>query len=108
MQLDEDQILAIKAWAKSHACIREVRLFGSRFKGTARDDSDVDLAVTIEGYFRGIHFTSPQSIYLTTAHEWEAELTAALGIQADVERYEEDTAPRVWQFVQDGHCLIYP
>lgn len=108
MQLSSDQLQSIRAWADSHSCIKEVRLFGSRFKGTARTDSDVDLAVTIEGYRRGLRITTPQDIYLTTAHEWEEELTSALGVKADIERYEKETAPNVWSYVQEGSSLIYP
>jgi predicted nucleotidyltransferase len=108
MQLSSDQLQAIKAWADSHACIKEVRLFGSRFKGTARSDSDVDLAVTIAGYRRGLRMTTPQDIYLTNAHQWEDELTPTLGVKADIERYEKETAPKVWSYVQEGSVLIYP
>jgi predicted nucleotidyltransferase len=46
MDLTEHQVRAIKEWAQSARYAQEVRLFGSRAKGCARPDSDVDLAIT--------------------------------------------------------------
>jgi predicted nucleotidyltransferase len=46
MDLTEEQVRLIQDWAAREHIIEEVRLFGSRAKGCARPDSDVDLAVT--------------------------------------------------------------
>ena len=43
MQLTEEQRDAIIAWAERTPQVQAVMLFGSRCKGTARPDSDVDL-----------------------------------------------------------------
>jgi predicted nucleotidyltransferase len=52
-----EQQQAIVAWAQRTRCITEVRIFGSRVKGCARPDSDVDLAVTIVGDETGDAFS---------------------------------------------------
>lgn len=45
MNLTLDQKRAFRIWARNEPLIREVYLFGSRAKGTARPDSDADIAV---------------------------------------------------------------
>src|SRR5262245_6979853 len=44
MQLTDEQVTAIIAWAEKTPQVQAVMLFGSRCKGTARPDSDVDIA----------------------------------------------------------------
>src|SRR5262245_60768338 len=46
-QLTEQQVVAIIAWAKKTPEVHAVMLFGSRCKGTARPNSDVDLAIVM-------------------------------------------------------------
>lgn len=45
IDLDEAVLDAIRTVFRRHANIQEVVLFGSRAKGTARPNSDIDLAV---------------------------------------------------------------
>ena len=53
MDLTRKQQKEIRAWAKRTLCITEVRLFGSRAKGSSYSKSDVDLAVTtVQGFPR--------------------------------------------------------
>ena len=47
MQLTDEQRDAIIAWAERTPQVQSVMLFGSRCKGTARPDSDVDLALAM-------------------------------------------------------------
>src|SRR5262245_18828915 len=47
MQLTDEQRDAIIAWAERTPQVKAVMLFGSRCKGTARPDSDVDLALSM-------------------------------------------------------------
>jgi len=46
-QITEVQVDAICRWARKRPRIVAVHLFGSRAKGCARPDSDVDLALTL-------------------------------------------------------------
>jgi predicted nucleotidyltransferase len=56
---------AIARWAEQNPWIFEIRLFGSRAKGTARADSDIDLAVTVTSNERG-NTTFGSSVRLQT------------------------------------------
>jgi predicted nucleotidyltransferase len=42
--LTETQQKAIMRWAEKNTRVRELRVFGSRAKGNARIDSDLDIA----------------------------------------------------------------
>jgi predicted nucleotidyltransferase len=45
VHLSDAQLLTIREWANSTPQVRELRLFGSYARGSAHEDSDVDLAV---------------------------------------------------------------
>src|SRR5262245_27528223 len=60
MQLTDEQVTAIIAWAEKTPQVQAVMLFGSRCKGTARSDSDVDIAITIP---RGTRNGTPSKDY---------------------------------------------
>jgi predicted nucleotidyltransferase len=47
VNLTDDQVDKIREWAAQTRYVKEVRLFGSRAKGSARPDSDIDLAITV-------------------------------------------------------------
>jgi len=47
LDITDHQLAAVKEWAATDPRIIEVRLFGSRARGTSRPDSDVDLAFTV-------------------------------------------------------------
>ncbi len=69
MGLTDEQVRVIRAWAGRTPQVREVRLFGSRAKGCARVDSDVDLAIT-----------ASDDNYFTLASRWEQHPSPALGL----------------------------
>ena len=82
IDLTEQQVLAVKEWA-DHNQVEAVRLFGSRAKGCATADSDVDLAVTAD-----------KGLYWTMAAKWEVELTAWLGLTVHIRDYARNKAIR--------------
>jgi predicted nucleotidyltransferase len=53
VDLAKHELSAIARWAEQTPWISEIRLFGSRAKGTAHPDSDIDLAVTVTSNERG-------------------------------------------------------
>ena len=67
VDLTDQQARAIKEWAGRTGVIEAVRLYGSRAKGCARPDSDVDLAIT-----------ASDGNYVRFADEWERELSDKL------------------------------
>jgi predicted nucleotidyltransferase len=103
MDLTNDQLDTIRAWAASDPRVLEVRLFGSRAKGTSRPDSDVDLAITSGSNPSEDAYT----VYFFAARQWQPLLTKLLGVQADVERYDQETAPNVYRFCHEASVLLY-
>jgi predicted nucleotidyltransferase len=47
MDLSETELRGIREWAGETDAVQEVWLFGSRAKGSARQDSDIDLAIEL-------------------------------------------------------------
>lgn len=74
MQLSGEQIDAIRAWASRTPEVRAVWLFGSRAKGTARPDSDVDLAIECD-----------MADYCFEREAWAGDLSGQLGLVVQIE-----------------------
>lgn len=92
----------LRQWVADNPHIGELRLFGSYAKGTARSDSDLDIAVRVVRKKAG-----DTTVWVTACFEcpeWEKELTQLLGVQADV---EDITAEHVAQYVQEASILVY-
>lgn len=78
--LPQDWPTAAIGWAEANPCVDELWLFGSRARGTARADSDVDL---------GLVLAPPDSsgtdwslgLYLSSDRLWRQQLEAAVGAQ---------------------------
>ncbi len=92
----------LQQWAETNPHIGELRIFGSYAKGTARPNSDLDIAVRVVRKKPG-----DTTVWITACFEcpeWEKELTQILGIQADV---EDITGKHVSQYVQEASILVY-
>ncbi len=92
----------LRQWATASLYIGELRIFGSYAKGSARPDSDLDIAVRVVRKKPG-----DTTVWVTACFEcpeWEKELTQLLGIQADV---EDITGEHVSQYVQEASILVY-
>src|SRR6476659_2603908 len=85
MDLTEQQVRALNEWADKVRYVREVRLFGSRAKGGALADSDVDLALTLGGDDPGTILGN----YFALSQKWQDELTSLLGLKAHVALYND-------------------
>ncbi|MCJ2065878.1 nucleotidyltransferase domain-containing protein [Methylobacterium sp. J-088] len=68
---------ALAAWAAGRPKVAEVWLFGSRAKGTARPDSDVDLGLVLVPGEPGHDW--PEGNYQALGDRWQAELIALMG-----------------------------
>ncbi|GGC54599.1 hypothetical protein GCM10010994_11910 [Chelatococcus reniformis] len=100
----ERQIGIIRAWARSKRRVEQVRLFGSRCKGVHRPDSDLDIALTVSDDLRHTR----AAIWFLDVPQWRAELTALLGIPADLRITDLGDPCRVRQFCAEaGDTLIY-
>jgi predicted nucleotidyltransferase len=47
MDMRDEWIAALRAWAAKNDCVRELWLFGSRAKGTSEPESDIDIALAL-------------------------------------------------------------
>jgi hypothetical protein len=79
---------AIRTCTASNENVAEVWLFGSRAKGTARPDSDVDIALVLVPRTPGDPGTDwPEGNYQALGDRWEADLTAALQHAVHLKRF---------------------
>jgi predicted nucleotidyltransferase len=74
MHLPDTQVHVIRERASGEPCVEMVRLFGSYAKGTARPDSDLDLAITVGGS----RALTPEGNYVFLAERWETALRRLL------------------------------
>ena len=47
MDMRDEWVAALRAWAAKNECVRELWLFGSRAKGTSEAESDIDIALSL-------------------------------------------------------------
>lgn len=107
MDLSADQVAAIARWAEGTEGVSAVRLFGSRAKGTARPDSDVDLAITVDPVREGSRILDGYTHYFFGRDLWAVELGALTRLPVQVERYDAATHPRVFQFCSACSLLLW-
>ncbi|MGH9550890.1 MAG: nucleotidyltransferase family protein [Terriglobales bacterium] len=91
--LTRAQIKVIAKWAKKNSYLTDLRVFGSRAKGCARKDSDLDIAITAD-----------DDHYFNLAAKWEAELSELTGLRAVVRRY---TVEPVRQYCDDFSIVLF-
>ena len=80
-QFDEAWGRIIADWAERTPEITAIYLFGFRAKGTARPDSDIDLAFQT----RGKDDQTPYSIAFFNGAKWRVQLEALLGLMVDLQ-----------------------
>jgi predicted nucleotidyltransferase len=85
LDLRREWLPAIGAWAVAKPEIAEVWLFGSRAKGTAGPDSDVDLGLVLTPGDPGHDW--PLGNWLSLGTSWREEIQAALGRLISLEAF---------------------
>lgn len=102
MDLDEQVADGLRRWAAHHDAVREIWLFGSRAKRSARTDSDVDIALLLMPA-KGSHDWAFGD-YVALHESWKSELSELVGGPIDLVSFRDDLPgpfdPRV-----DGICL---
>jgi predicted nucleotidyltransferase len=104
MDLTQHQQLTIQEWAGKTRYVKEVRLFGSRAKGCAQTDSDIDLAITVAG-------STPVMIranYYTDGKRWQDELTILLEWRVHVGLYNDPDSDLVRHECHQCSVLLFP
>ena len=80
MDLDQRRHYLIVWWAKRNEKVREIWLFGSRARGTAKPDSDIDLAIT----FAATNWTPT---YFALADKWQREIAALVNTKVGLQPF---------------------
>lgn len=85
MQLPDEWRDAVVAWAQENRNIAELWLFGSRAKGLARPDSDLDLVVQLMPP-DGKHDWALGN-YMALGDRWQAELANLIGRHVSLQAF---------------------
>jgi predicted nucleotidyltransferase len=102
-QITPEQIEQIRSWAVRTACVKAVYIFGSRFKGTARPDSDLDIAVVIQPS----ELKTDKQLYDANFLDWLSHLEEVLEFpEIDLLRLGAGT-PKTRKAVEEAGRLIF-
>ena len=97
MDLTEQQVRYIQEWAERTGVVETVRLYGSRAKGSARSDSDVNLALTVG-----------TSHYVRILNEWQKELSDALILKVMLKQYNSPADDTVRRYCDEFSVVLFP
>ncbi len=93
----------LHAWARARPAIRRLWIYGSRARGTHRDDSDLDIAFEIDRL--GTREAAEQ-FQAYTRVAWRSELSLIFGLNVHLEPVVGD-ATNVEGYVQDSGTIAY-
>jgi len=104
MNMRDEWLRGLRSWAEANQSVRELWLFGSRARGDAREDSDVDLALALMPPDGKRDWALGN--YFALEGEWKQELQAIVGRAVSIEPLVpgEDSDMRVRQ---EG-ALLWP
>jgi len=94
----------ISDWAKSEPLIMKAYIFGSRHKGNAREDSDIDVAVEID--VDGDE--SALSLWMDESERLSENLQRVLPCKLDLQWYGgENETPNIHEYLIEASKLAY-
>jgi predicted nucleotidyltransferase len=99
IDMREEWLAAIRAWAERTDSVREVWLFGSRSRGEATDESDIDLAIVLMPPKERHDWALGNYEALADDH-WQPELARLVGRHVSLEAIQPDDIVR-----SNWHCL---
>ena len=82
----------LREWCHAKPFVRRLWLFGSRLRGTHRDDSDLDVALEIDPLPKDEDVLTS---WISESSAWETELRAIVPYQVDLQLYDLDDARSV-------------
>jgi predicted nucleotidyltransferase len=97
MDLTEQQVRYIQEGAERTGVVETVRLYGSRAKGSARPDSDVDLALTVG-----------TGNYVRFANEWQKDLSDVLVLKVKLKQYNSPADDTVRRYCDEFSVVLFP
>ncbi|WP_175757666.1 nucleotidyltransferase family protein [Burkholderia cepacia] len=94
--------IAIARWAITKPIIRKVFIFGSRARDDFREDSDLDIAIEIDGVNGNALAT-----WMFDTKPWHAEISALVPFEIDLEFFDEDETPIIKAAIKRASILVY-
>jgi predicted nucleotidyltransferase len=85
MDMREEWLHGLWAWASANGNVQELWLFGSRADGHARPDSDVDIAIAL------MPAAFAYGNYVALGDGWQRELEAIVGRHVSLEATDQNT-----------------
>ena len=80
--------VTIADWARGNSSVSAAWIFGSVAKGTAREDSDVDIAIQL------VRHPSAFALYLARGDEWQRHLASMIGRPVSLEALPDEEPVR--------------
>jgi predicted nucleotidyltransferase len=107
MELDEIRRV-VTEWGQGEPLVLRVWMYGSRAKGTARPDSDLDLAVELdpEVFQRNDPVSGGLATWWAEDDRWEEELDARIHLSVHLQWYGPNDV-RVGPAVREYGILLY-
>jgi predicted nucleotidyltransferase len=92
------------AWADSKPAVRRAWAYGSRLRGTQREDSDLDLALEIE---TSGSEDEAWNEWMAESDDWKAELEELSQLNVQLEWYAGEATPRILRFTSCCSMLVF-
>jgi predicted nucleotidyltransferase len=102
--VEAEWITVLQAWAEDEPLVEAVYLFGSRIRGDARPESDLDVAVQLRCQQEKIVLK-----WMRNSERWLAHLKERLPVEIHLKLYDPDNPSQTVVAAVKGHgVLIYP
>jgi predicted nucleotidyltransferase len=105
--VDLVSIAAIVAqWAESQPLVIKAWIFGSRVRGTSRQDSDVDVAIEVAALPGD---SGPLTTFMFAADDLRRSIQAMLPLKVDLQWYGGPVeTPTIHAGLQQSSIVVYP
>ena len=101
----ENEIRIVTEWAKSQPLIKKAYFFGSRFKGSYREDSDMDIGVEL---YVGHEGECLLSTWIHEGPELKESLQSLIGYKVDLQWYEsQEETPEMHSYLAEDSVVIF-
>ncbi|MES9860316.1 MAG: nucleotidyltransferase domain-containing protein [Candidatus Thiodiazotropha sp. 4PDIVS1] len=101
----ESELEKVVKWCESQPLIKKAHFFGSRYKGTHRDDSDLDIGVELNV---GPHDSNLLSTWIHECREMQAEVQELINYKIDLQWYSnEEETPEMHKYLNEASVVIY-
>lgn len=101
-RMDENRLKQIIIdWASKLPYEVNVFLFGSRLKGTAKQDYDLDIAIEF------LEQEEALQLWGEVHEKWQNYLSREIGLKVHLELFEDDKSPNLKAYLNEASILLY-